>query len=183
MNGDNSVRFPVLATMTIVIHTITYVLMGIMAASLLDYAEQFNRPELACWMRPVTDSMVMAGPLFQPVRGVIFALVFFPIREILFVKKGGWIIMWWILVGLGILSTFGPAPGSIEGMVYTVIPIHVQLAGWLEVVPQALLLSVCLHYWVRHPHKRWLNWTLGVAFVIVLLFPVLGLLLGGPTGP
>jgi hypothetical protein len=29
-------------------------------------------------MRPITDSWVMAGPLFQPVRGLIFALVFYP---------------------------------------------------------------------------------------------------------
>ena len=87
-------------------------------------------------MRPTTDPMVMAGPLFQPIRGLVFALVFYPLREILFTKKNGWLIMWWILVALGILSTFGPAPGSIEGMIYTVIPLRSQLTGWLEVVPK-----------------------------------------------
>jgi uncharacterized membrane protein len=79
-------------------------------------------------------------------------------------------------VALGILSTFGPAPGSVEGMLYTVIPISQQMTGWLEVVPQALLLSVILFYWVNHPEKRWLNWVMGVIFVVVLLLPALGLL-------
>jgi hypothetical protein len=99
-----------------------------------------------------------------------------PLREILFRNKNGWLAMWWTLVALGILSTFGPAPGSVEGMLYTVIPISDQLAGWLEVVPQALLLSAILFYWVNHPEKKWLNWVMGVAFVLLILMSVAGLL-------
>jgi hypothetical protein len=122
--------------------------------------------------------MVMAGPLFQPLRGIIFALAFFPLREILFGKKNGWLVMGWLLVALGILSTFGPTPGSIEGMIYTILPISGQLVGWLEVIPQALLLSVILHYWVNHPEKKWLNWALGIVFFVMMLLPALGLLVG-----
>jgi hypothetical protein len=120
--------------------------------------------------------MVVAGPLFQPVRGLLFALAFYPLREILFGRKNGWLVLWWLLVALGILSTFGPAPGSVEGMLYTVIPIPQQMTGWLEVVPQALLLSAILFYWVNHPEKRWLNWLMGAIFVLMLLLPALGLL-------
>ena len=79
-------------------------------------------------------------------------------------------------MALGILSTFGPAPGSIEGMIYTLIPLTDQLTGLLEVVPQALLLSVILFYWVNHPEKKWLNRVLGSVFFLMLLLPVLGLL-------
>jgi uncharacterized membrane protein len=61
-------------------------------------------------------------------------------------------------------------------MIYTVIPISDQLTGWLEVVPQALLLSVMLFYWVKHPEKKWLNWVLGVVFFLLLLMPAAGLL-------
>lgn len=165
-----------LTVKTIVMHTLTYFLMGILAATLLNYAERFARPEMICWMRPTTDPLVMAGVLFQPLRGIVFALVFFPLRQQLFDKRTGWLLLWWLLVGLGILATFGPAPGSIEGLVYTVIPWTDQVIGWLEVVPQAFLLSLGLWAWVRHSEKRWLNWALGVAFVIVMLLPVLGLL-------
>jgi hypothetical protein len=177
MGVDNSKpRFPALAVKTIVVHNITYFLMGLLASALLGYAESFASPWMACWMRQTDDPMVMAGPLFAPIRGLIFALAFYPLRETLFGRKNGWLIMWWLLVALGILSTFGPAPGSVEGMVYTIIPIAQQLTGWLEVVPQALLLSIILFYWVNHPEKRWLTWLLVAVFVVLLLMPALGLL-------
>ena len=163
---------------TIVSHTVTYVFVGIFAFVLLDYTEQFAQPETASWMRQTDDPMVMAGPLFQPLRGLIFALAFYPLRHCLFGKKNSWLILWWLLVALGILSTFGPAPGSIEGMVYTLWPIPGQIAGWREIVTQALLFSVILVYWVDHPDKKWLTWVLGILFFLAVFFPVLGLLVG-----
>jgi hypothetical protein len=123
----------------------------------------------------MTNSWVMAGPLFQPLRGLVFALVFYPFREKLFGRGHGWLLMAWMLIGVGILSTFGPAYGSIEGMIYTTMPIHLQLQGWLEVVPQALLLSALLCYWVNHP-KRWLDVVLGILFLLAMALPILGLL-------
>ena len=83
--------------------------------------------------------------------------------------------MAWLLIAIGILSTFGPAPGSIEAMIYTPVPVLSQLRGWIEVVPQALLLSALLSYWVNHPAK-WLNWLMGTIFFIAMALPVLGLL-------
>jgi hypothetical protein len=171
---DNSQpRFLPLAAKTIVCHTLTYMLMGILAYNFLNYAEAFARPNSG--MRPTTSPWVMAGPLFQPLRGLIFALVFYPLRSLLFGKKHGWLLMAWILIALGILSTFGPASGSIEGMIYTLAPIREQLRGWLEIVPQALLLSALLCYWINHP-KKWLNWLLGILFFIAMSLPILGLL-------
>lgn len=174
--SNNQPRLSTLAVKTIVVHTITYFFMGALASTFLNYAERFARPEMACWMRQLDDPLIMAGPLLQPIRGLIFALAFYPLREILFGKKNGWLVLWWLLVALGILSTFGPAPASVEGMLYTVIPIADQLTGWLEVVPQALLLSVILFYWVNHPEKKWLNWVMGVVFFVMLLMPIAGLL-------
>jgi hypothetical protein len=171
-------RFLSLATETMVCHTITYFIMGATAAYFLNYAAEFARPDSA--MRPITDPVVMAGPLFQPLRGLVFALVFYPLRECLFGKKNGWLIMAWMLIALGILSTFGPASGSIEGMIYTRAPIWFQLRGWLEVVPQALLLSALLCYWVNNPGKKWLNWLLGIVFFIVTGLSALGLLVRKP---
>lgn len=174
--NNNQPGFLALAAKTIVAHSVTYFFMGILASTFLNYAERFARPEMACWMRQLDDPLIMAGPLLQPIRGLIFALAFYPLRETLFGRKNGWLILWWLLVALGILSTFGPPPGSIEGMIYTRIPILDQLVGWLEVVPQALLLSGILFYWVNHPEKKWLNWVMGVFFFVVNLMLVAGLL-------
>jgi hypothetical protein len=119
--------------------------------------------------------MVKAGVLFQPIRGLIFALVFYPLAEILFGRRSGWLVMGWMLVGLGILSTFAPAPASIEGMIYTTLGLP-NITSYIEIVPQAFLLSGILFYWVNHPEKKWLNWVLGIVFVIIMGLPVLGLL-------
>jgi hypothetical protein len=171
---NNPPRFLPLAAKTIVCHTITYVIVGILAAHFLNYAAVMSRPESG--MRQMNDPWVMAGPLFQPVRGLVFALVFYPLRERLFGKKDGWLLMAWLLIALGILSTFAAASGSIEGMIYTTAPIRYQLRGWLDVVPQALMLSGLLCYWVNHSEKKWLNWFLGIVFLLLMAMPVLGLL-------
>jgi len=64
-------------------------------------------------------------------------------------------------------------------MIYTTFPVTRQLGGLVEVLVQSLLLSVILFYWVNHPEKRWLSWVLGVLFVIGILLPALGLIVGG----
>ncbi len=135
-------RFVSLAAKTMVCHTITYVIMGVLAAYFLNYAALMARPDSG--MRPMTDPLVIAGPL---------------------------------LIALGILGTFGPAAGSMEGMIYTPVPIRSQLRGWVEVVPQAVLLSALLCYWVNHPAKKWLSWLLGSVFFIMMALSVLGLLM------
>ena len=92
-------------------------------------------------------------------------------------------MLWLVLVVVGILGTFGPAPGSVEGMIYTTLPFRFQLESLPEIVVQALALSALLWYWVNHPGKRWLTWVLGAAFMAVLLLPTLGLLAGRATAP
>jgi hypothetical protein len=163
---------------TIVVHTITYFLMGILSFMFFDYSTQYAETSLSLLMRQTTEPLVMAGPLFQPIRGVLFGIVFYLLRETLFGEKNGWLVMWVVLIIIGVLSTFGPAPGSIEGMIYTVLPLSSHLMGQPEIYLQSLLLSVGLYYWVNHPEKKWLNWVLGVVFFLVLLFPTLGLLAG-----
>lgn len=180
---SQEVRFWPLAAKTIVAHTVTYFIMGLLASTLLDYASWYAEPELSGFMRQLDDPMVMAGVLFQPLRGLLFAVAFYLLRGQLFGRPNGWLIMWAMLVLLGILSTFGPAPGSIEGMVYTILPFAYHLRGWPEVMGQALIFSWLLTYWVTHPEKRWLSWLLAAAFVVALLLPLLGFLAMGVAGP
>lgn len=131
-------------------------------------------------MRQTTEPLVMAGPLFQPLRGLIFGVAFFILRRSFFIQDRGWLRMWAVLVCLGILGTFGPAPASVEGMIYTTLPLRLQLTGLPEVLLQALLLSFIVFYWVRNPRTNWLRWVMGSLFCLVLLLPTLGLLMGHP---
>lgn len=174
--STSHVRFWPLAGKTIVVHSVTYFLMGILASTLLDYASVLARPDMICWMRQMSDPIVMAGPLFQPLRGFVFALVIYSVRELVFGRRHGWLVLGGSFVALGVVSTFGPAPGSLEGFVYTVIPINAQLVGYAEVVPQALLLAFGVVYWVDHPESRWLTRSLVVAFCLAMALPLVGLL-------
>jgi hypothetical protein len=172
-----------LVVKTIVTHTITYFLIGLAAFWSFAYARKFAEPGVRSLMRQTDEPLVMAGPLFQPIRGLLFGLVFYLLREPLFGARKGWLVLWLVLVVVGILGTFGPAPGSVEGMVYTTLPLRFHLESLSEIVVQALALSALLWYWVNHPRKRWLTWSLGVAFLAVLLLPTLGLLAGRATAP
>jgi hypothetical protein len=165
---------------TMVTHTITYFIMGLIASTVLEYGRLYAETSLNLLMRQISDPLVMAGPLFQPIRGALFGVVFFLLRDTLFGRKNGWLVMWITLVVVGILSPFGPSPGSIEGMIYTTLPMELHLTGLPEVLLQALILSALLFYWVNHPQKKWLNWVMGIVFVLMLLLPTLGLLVGQP---
>jgi hypothetical protein len=179
---EKRLRFSILAFKTVVVHTITYFVAGILAYTLGGYEDTFSQPPLSYFMRPTSDPLVMAGPLLQPIRGVIVASAIYPLRNVLFGEHRGWLTLWWLLLALGVLSTFGPAPGSVEGLIYTIIPPQAQILGLWEVLLQSFLFSLVLFYWVNHPGKRWLNWALGVAVCIVLLLPLLGLLVGRSSG-
>lgn len=175
---DNQITLAGLTLKTIVAHTLTYFLVGLVASIVFNYSADFARPELRAYMRQLGDPIIALGPALQALRGILFALAFYPLREILFNKKNGWLITWWLLVALGIFSTFGPAPGSVEGAIYTTLPILDQFfsGGMLEILTQSFLFSTLLYYWVNHPEKRWLNWLLGILFALALLMSLMGYL-------
>jgi hypothetical protein len=177
METKDQITFWGLTVKTIVVHTVTYFIMGLLALTFLDYGSAFAEPVTREYMRQVNEPIVALGPSLQFIRGILFVAAFYPFREILFGRRNGWLLMWLLLVSLGILSTFAAAPGSVEGLLYTKMPVGLQISGWLEVMLQALLLSVILFYWVNHPEKKWLAWMLGIIFVLVFVFSILGFVL------
>lgn len=179
---ENEITLFGLTLKAIAAHTITYFLVGFLAFTLFDYAAQFAQVEVRTWMRQTDDPIVALGPALQPIRGLLFALAFYPLREILFKRKNGWLITWWLLIALGILSTFGPTPGSVEGMIYLAPSAGGFFSGgMLEILTQSFLFSTLLYYWVNHPEKRWLNWLLGILLVLVVFMSLMGYLVAAGT--
>jgi hypothetical protein len=159
-----------------VTHTVTYFFVGLLSYSILEYSTSYANTTLKLLMRQTTEPLVLAGPLFQPIRGILFGIVFFLLKDIIFQKKSGWLVLWASLFVIGIVSTFGPSPGSLEGLIYTVLPISIHLKSLPEAILQSFALSIIVVYWVNHEEKKWLNWTMGIAFFFALSLPLLGLL-------
>jgi hypothetical protein len=172
--------FRVTVIKTLVTHTVTYFVAGVTALLVFDYPTLMSEPPLSLTIRPLDHPLVMAGPLLQPLRGLLFGVVCYTLRESFFGSSKGWLRLWMVLVFVGILGTFGAPPGSLEGVIYTSLPLSRHLILLPEVLVQSLLFSWLLFQWiVRRP--KWLDWTMGVAFVVVIALPLLGLLTTGRT--
>jgi hypothetical protein len=154
---------------------ITYFLAGICAYGLLGYQDMFETPPFSAFMKPTDSWAVAAGPSLQIIRGLIFAIVLWPFREKFLKTPYGWLLLWGLLVGLSVLSTTGPAPGSVEGFIYTTIPVKKQIVGYLEVVPQTLLFSLAVYYWYKKPGKAW-NILSIVLVSVILFFNIMGII-------
>jgi hypothetical protein len=150
-------------------HMATYFLAGIGALVFLDYAALFRSEALACFMKPVDSPGVALGPGLQWIRGLVFAAALYPFRETFLQPSRGWLKLWGLLLGLAVFSTAGPAPGSIEGLIYTKVPILDQLRGLPEAVSQTLAFSWLLVAWHRRPHRAWGIVLYGLAALVILM--------------
>lgn len=161
---------------TVISHTVTFFITGVVASIFLDYATRMTRPDVAPIIRKMTDPILMASPLFQPIRAALLAIVFYLLRSVLFNNRKGWLIIWCMLVVIGILAPFSASWGGIEGMIFFNFPIWDHMVGWPEVFSQTLLLSIILTYWVDHPQSKRLHVILLVGFILTMLLPIIALL-------
>ncbi len=157
------------------LHVMTYFIMGLAALVFIDYRQLFENTELRHLMVPISSPWVAAGPALQVFRGVLFALVLYPLASEFIRRKNGTLILWSLFVGLAILGTAGPSPGSLEGMLYTKVEFIHHLRGLPEVLLQTLLFSFGLTAWCRKP-ARWKNIVSGVAVGLIVLMSLLGAL-------
>lgn len=137
----------------IIAHTLTYFIFGIIMSNVFDYGEIFKMEIIRDYMIPMSEHNIVLGPFMQPIRGLIFAIGLWPLRGFLIEQKRGWLILWGLLVTIGILSTPAAAPSSIEGMLYSKIPMWYHLMGFPEIVLQTLVFSIWLVWWERQAEK------------------------------
>lgn len=177
----DDVTFPRFLARVTSSHVVTYLVAGMLAYTLLDYGTLFQSEGFSCLMRPISSRWIAAGPALQIFRGLIFALALYPFRSVFLADRQGWLKLWGLLAGLAIFSTAGAAPGSVEGMIYTKIPIGAQLRGLPEVLLQTLAFSLLLNAWHRHPHRAWAV-VMGTLTLLGILMSVAGVFLPRPAG-
>jgi hypothetical protein len=131
-------------------HAASYFVVGIVAATVFDYESLFAEPVISDYMRGFGSVALFVGPLVQVLRGLITALVLLPFRNVL-ATRHGWLWLWLLLVGIGILSTSAAAPSSLEGVVYTKLPLWYHFIGLPEMLVQTLIFSVLVWLVARYP--------------------------------
>ena len=135
---------------TTAIHFVTYFLAGLVASSLLDYRWAFEQPVIRDYMVAFDSTAVFLGPALQVVRGMIFGLVLLPFRHSIATRLG-WLWLWALVVGISILSTPAAAPSSLEGLVYTRMPLWYHAFGLPEMLVQTFIFSVLVWAYARYP--------------------------------
>jgi len=136
-----------------VVQTITYFVFGLVMSNLFGYGRLFQQEVIRNFMRPIDSLSTFFGPLIQPIRGLLFAIGVWPIRKMILESKRGWLILWGIFIVFGILGTPAAAPSSLEGVIYSKLPLWYHLIGLPEMVLQTLAFSLILVWWEKRRYQ------------------------------
>lgn len=132
-------------------HVFTYFACGLIFSQIMNYDDKYLQLLGFRPMDELNGSMLILG---QVVRGVLLGFVVWWIKDSIG-NKLAWLKLWAILVILGIISTYGPVPGSIEGFIYLApvdVPVNIGLSI-LEVLTQPLLFSIMVTYQMKKKVK------------------------------
>ena len=134
-------------TKVIAAHIITYTVVTLIAMPLtFDYADSVVE---LMGFKPLDEISIGAVFIGQIFRGLLLGIVIWWIKDSIIGKKLAWLKLWAILVILGIFNTYGPAHGSIQGLIYLApiedIPVSASL-GILETMAQPLLFSIVVTF-------------------------------------
>lgn len=152
-----------------IVHVVTYFIFGIIWGVLLPGGHiMYEINELSVYFRPINDPRVMINSLFQLFRGILIAVAILPFRERIFNSKLGWLYLWGLFAIFSILSTSGASPGSIEGYVYTKLPLWYHLGYLPDIMLQTLTFSLIIYKWERRPAKI-ISIPMVVLFVTIML--------------
>ena len=134
-------------TKVIAAHVITYWVVAFITMPLtMDYIDDVVE---LMGFRPLDEINMGAVMIGQVIRGLLFGIVIWWIKDSIFRKKLAWLKLWAILIVLGIFNTYGAAQGSIQGLIYLApildIPISMSL-GSLGILVQPLLFSIIVTF-------------------------------------
>ena len=166
-----------------VIHTFTYIIFGIIFSNFLDYSTIYSNSIVSNFMRGFESPLTIIGPFLQPIRSIFIAIALYPMRKII-ATRFGWFILWLIFVCIGIISSPAAAPSSIEGIIYTQLPIEFHLINLPELLLQTLSFSIIL--WIAellpHREKEFSNRVFLLKIFFSILLTMIGIFLTSVSG-
>jgi hypothetical protein len=132
----------------------TYFFFGLLMSNVFSYDELLQQDVIRDFMRSPGSPEAYIGPFLQPLRALLFAVALWPIRRVLLEKKHGGLVLWGIFVAFGILSTPAAAPCSIEGVIYSKLPLYYHIVGLPEIGLQTLVFSLILVAWEKRVLRK-----------------------------
>jgi len=157
-------------------HTIAYFIAGIFASNVFDYENWFSSGILSSLMKPTTAPIVaLGGTSLQIIRGIIIALVLLPMRKVFIEEKRGFLKLGLLVFGLSVVSTFAAATGSIEGLIYTKIPVMEHLMGYPEAILWISLFVGILWTFYKF-EKKAIHITAIILLILIAILGVMGYL-------
>lgn len=138
----------------IIVHTVSYFIFGLIMANIFNYKAIFQLKPINDFMKPIDSGFVFAGAFLQPIRGFIFAIALWPLWRFIIERRKGWLIIWGVFTAFGIFGPPAAAPCSLEGIIYSKLPLWYHLLGLPEILLQTLCFSILLFIWERNEIKE-----------------------------
>lgn len=135
-------------------HFVTYFICGVLFSKLFNYETLFKLGNAKYFMRDFYGVSSLLGPFVQIIRGLLIGCILLILKDNLLKENRAGLKLWLVFAGLGIICAPSAAPVSIEGIVYTQLPLEFHLRGAPEILVQTLLFSL----WVTHDSKLKLEW-------------------------
>lgn len=137
-----------------VAHFVTYFICGVLFSKLFNYETLFKLGNAKYFMRDFYGVSSLLGPFVQIIRGLLIGCILLILKDNLLKENRAGLKLWLVFAGLGIICAPSAAPVSIEGIVYTQLPLEFHLRGAPEILVQTLLFSL----WVTHDFKPKFKW-------------------------
>lgn len=151
MKSNKTFKYVMYVTL---VHCLTYFICGVFFSNLLNYSWWWQQPGVSDYFREYGGTANALGPFVQIVRGLLFAFILLPFRDFFKAKKKGWLFLWLLFVGIGIIGSMSSAPSSIEGVIYSKLPLAFHFIGLPEVMTQTLLFSILVCRYINQPEDN-----------------------------
>ena len=157
-------------------HTIAFFIAGVFAMAFMNYGEMYVTEPLSLFMRPTTDPIVSLGMALQIFRGIIVALVIYPLRKAFFEEKYGYWKLGLIILGFSVIATYGPGIGAFDGYIFTTLPITVHVLGYPEALIWILSFIGILYISNKYESKKIIRILPVVLVCLIVVMAIMGYL-------
>lgn len=124
----------------------------------------------------------------QILRSIVLALVLYPFYNTIVRSRRGLLILFGALWGIALLGSVEPMPGSIEGMIYTEIPLLTHIAVLVVSAVEVFLFSWIFLFWEKKNEletsldseevdKKFFGFSIRFTVVHVVTYATVGILL------